>query len=442
MVLPTSFHCVSLFVGSVVCTAVSLTFYALAFALELWWIIESQVSLPVPAYLLCALYVVTLILDIFLCVSLIGKKTRLLLSWLVIMAVFYFIEGALVLYMVIQHWTLQQTYGIVELTFWIFRAIFNIIVYVTILSQFSTWRDEKSIMHRLHKLSMGLGADKVKSNVVSGDVMKKDILHHRNRPLNNNNTTANLAGVDGCVMVDLASIHQGYDNLAFATTNSDINLHSGNNSTRMLQPSFMANQTTDVTGRMKRSLSSASQIRLQRSPSLYGGSLPSHGQELIDPATSRLHNQLSLAYTGSSQSEFDASNFSGAFTFPVRSQSELSLKGRTSGGGIGRKPRSLMYLDEDDYLARPPPSRPVSMGYVNVHREFSTQSLDRSRYHRRGYPRKAASLEALDVRELPEFKLQKVAMKPFDYLNRPGSRLGEMMEMDPEELKRIEDVAL
>lgn len=313
---------------------------------------------------------------------------------------------------------------------------------MTILSQFITWRDEKSIMHRLHKLSLGLGGeDQVKSNAAPVDAMKKDILHHRNRHLNNNNTTA-TTGVDGCVIVDLAAIHQGYENLAFATTASDINLHSGNNSTRMLQPSFIGNNATDAAGRMKRSLSSASQLRLHRSPSLYGGSLPSHGQELIDPATSRLHNQLSLAYTGSSQSEFDASNFSGAFTFPVRSQSELSLKGRTSGGGIGRKQKSLMYLDEDDYLARPPPSRPVSMGYVNVHREFSTQSLDRSRYHRRGYPRKATSLEALDVRELPEFKLQKVSMRPFDYLNRPGSRLGEMMEMDAEELKRIEDVAL
>lgn len=211
---------------------------------------------------------------------------------------------------------------------------------------------------------------------------------------------------------------------------------------------------------ISRSLSSASQLRLQRAPSLYGGSLPTHAQELNDPL-SKMHprNPLAMAYGGSTQSEFDASSFSGIFPFPVRSQSELSLnlqpKAIGGGGGghhhhhhhptrenfLGHKPRSLMYLDEDDYLARPPPSRPVSMGYVNVHREFSTQSLDRSKNLRNRSSRKATSLEALDVREMPDVKLQKLSMRPFDYLNRPGSKPSDL-DTDSDDVRHIQDVAL
>lgn len=253
--------------------------------------------------------------------------------------------------------------------------------------------------------------------------MKKDSFHN-----NNGQVSVSLDG------------HNGYDNPAYTTTTSDLTINLNGSTTGI--PGY--NQD----GRMTRSLSSASQLRLQRSPSLYGGSLPNHGQELSDPLA-KLHtlNPLALAYGGSTQSEFDASSFSGIFSFPVRSQSELSLNQQTRTKTnmrdtiLGHKPRSLMYLDEDDYLARPPPSRPVSMGYVNVQREFSTQSLDRSKYLRNNSPRKATSLEALDVRELPDVKLQKLAMRPFDYLNRPGSKPCDL-DIDSDDVRQIQDVAL
>lgn len=115
-----------------------------------------------------------------------------------------------------------------------------------------------------------------------------------------------------------------------------------------------------------------------------------------------------------------------------------------------------MYLDEDDYLARPPPSRPVSMGYVNVNqREFVTQSLDRpaparnTGHPKRGgsgrqTPRRAASLEAIsDVSEMPGVKLQKLAMRPFDYLERPGSMASDLNVAEHEaDVRKIQDVAL
>lgn len=395
--------------------------YLLAFALELWWIIESEVSLPLPAYLLCAMYMVILLVSIFLAVGLAGKKTRVLLAWVFIMAVFYFIEGALVLYMIITHWTVQEKYGIIELAFWILRAIYNIFAYITIFSQYITWKDEKQVMMRLQHLSMSSGGGRVVATD-SVSTMKKDSLHSNGH-----------VALDG---------HHAYDNPAYTTTSSDLTLNGTSTGVATVTMGY----TTD--GRMKRSLSSASQLRLQRAPSLYGGSLPNHGQELNDPSTKHhTLNPLAMAYGGSTQSEFDASSFSGIFPFPARSQSELSLnlQSRTKANPresiLGHKPRSLMYLDEDDYLARPPPSRPVSMGYVNVHREFSTQSLDRSKNQKNNSPRRAASMEALDVRELPDVKLQKLAMKPFDYLNRPGSKPSDL-DTDSDDVRKIQDVAL
>lgn len=261
-----------------------------------------------------------------------------------------------------------------------------------------------------------------------------------------------------------------YDNLAY-TTASDLTLNNGTSSTPMSN------------GRLKRSISSASQVRLHRAPSLYGGSLPSNGYQLHE-----IGHVDSVGGFRTDASEFDASTFSEIFPFAVRSQSELSLSGSGSGSGGGakkpsvnphhghsqlanhhhhcrhgrQKPRSVMYLDEDDYLARPPPSRPVSMGYVNavvnatgvpvdmstiggdgvaVSKGGYTQSLDRSKLGRKGLSRRATSVDALNGRILADIKLQKMDMRPFEFLQRPGSKPCDL-DIEAEDNRNIRDIAL
>ena len=92
--------------------------YAIAFSLEMWFIITTPVhnyedfdhindgveSIPVYAFILAAIYFVTIIVSLLLMLGIIIKSLLCLMSWLITIVIIFFPECGLVLFMSIEKW--------------------------------------------------------------------------------------------------------------------------------------------------------------------------------------------------------------------------------------------------------------------------------------------------------------------------------------------------
>lgn len=143
--------CCSLLTASLTTAIMSAFLYCLAFALELWMLVETDVSLSVPAYILTIGYLLMSVLSLALVVSLRTKWSKVLLAWLLMMVIYIFPEAGLVLFMSIYHWG-GETYGIIEISLWLIRIVFNLCGLLCVQSLWRLWREEKEIFRSLQEL--------------------------------------------------------------------------------------------------------------------------------------------------------------------------------------------------------------------------------------------------------------------------------------------------
>lgn len=146
--------CCSLLVASAVAGIYALVAYVVAFTIELWWILEAEVTLPAPAYVLCAGYFFIFILSALLLHGLTVKRTLYLLGWLFMVGMFTFPEAGLVLFMTFHFWQVKSLNGLTELICWACRLICNIAGLICVQSLYSTWKEEKVVLRRLQALNM------------------------------------------------------------------------------------------------------------------------------------------------------------------------------------------------------------------------------------------------------------------------------------------------
>ncbi|OXA44003.1 hypothetical protein Fcan01_21154 [Folsomia candida] len=129
--------------------------YCVAFAVELWWIVESMLILPAPAYTLCSLYFFNFIMAAVLLFGLLVRQRKYLMSWTLMTVLSFFPEAGMVLFMSLYYWPGHKyEYGVIELVYWSIRAMFNIFGAVCVCSLYLTWRDEELILGRLHDLTL------------------------------------------------------------------------------------------------------------------------------------------------------------------------------------------------------------------------------------------------------------------------------------------------
>ena len=63
-----------------------------------------SVNLPIPAYLLALVYFFLSLLSVVMMVGLRGKKTRMLLAWMIFFLLAVFPEAGMVLFMGVYYW--------------------------------------------------------------------------------------------------------------------------------------------------------------------------------------------------------------------------------------------------------------------------------------------------------------------------------------------------
>ena len=132
--------------------------YAIAFSLEMWFIITTPIynyenydhlsdeeSIPVFAFVLAAIYFVTIVVSLLLMLGIIIKSIMCLMSWLVTVALTFLPECGLVLYMSIEKWGIESRNGQIELCLFIIRAIMNVFFMVCVQNLISQWKAEKQI---------------------------------------------------------------------------------------------------------------------------------------------------------------------------------------------------------------------------------------------------------------------------------------------------------
>ena len=73
------------------------------------------------------------------------RRTKLLLSWVLLNCLLICPEAGMVLFMAIFHWD-GATEGIIELGMWILRVVFNVAGMICTQSLYVHWRNEKNIL--------------------------------------------------------------------------------------------------------------------------------------------------------------------------------------------------------------------------------------------------------------------------------------------------------
>ncbi|XP_046979418.1 uncharacterized protein LOC124544781 isoform X1 [Schistocerca americana] len=130
----------------------ALVAYIVAFTIELWWILDAEVRLPAPAYLLCAAYLLSFILAAVLLHGLTAKRSPLLLVWLFTAVILALPEAGLVLFLSLYFWQLTSLNGMTELVFWICRLICNVGEVGCVRALYRCWREEKHLLRTLQQL--------------------------------------------------------------------------------------------------------------------------------------------------------------------------------------------------------------------------------------------------------------------------------------------------
>jgi len=172
MALLSSCLCCSLLTASIFFGITSMVLYLMSFGIELWWIIEAEVRLPIPAYLLALSFFFLSLLSFSMVVGLRTKRTRLLLAWILLNLLLMCPEAGMVLFMAIYYWE-GKTYAIIEVGLWILRIFISVFGLISTQSLYSRWRDQKSVLKSLNGLNVTNGT--FLPNGIGGEYQAKQI---------------------------------------------------------------------------------------------------------------------------------------------------------------------------------------------------------------------------------------------------------------------------
>ncbi|XP_071440965.1 uncharacterized protein Rcd6 isoform X2 [Hetaerina americana] len=372
MALLKSCLCCSLLTGSFISGVYGVVVYVVAFAIELSWIIEAEVTLPVPAFVLCVGYFLTFIASLALILGLTVRRNSYLFGWVILLSVFAFPEAGLVLFMSLHYWALAV---------------------ICVHSQHALWREEKAVLRRLQDLNM---ATRLANAGVTGQVGNNSMAMHQKK---NGVDYQNAGFVNSAEYINGI---KGLDSINGSThvpmvTQDDIQIMSG---MRRSVSSGSQQQFGTWGGRRSRGTSSTpylNQVHQSRQQLPFGGSLPEGGLpvasgDIVSPYHQQLTplNNLRLAFLemnvkggiapGMSSSEFDASTFHGMIvnsssssahgggmaTFPrVRSHADVFPVGPIRGWHMDGTTENGAPVAIGDYWHYPLPSRPISIGYMD-----------------------------------------------------------------------------
>ncbi|XP_037569602.1 uncharacterized protein LOC119450265 isoform X2 [Dermacentor silvarum] len=430
MAIVNSVGCCELFAAGVCIGVYTMIVYLGAFIMELWWIIENNVQLPVPAYVLAAGYFSIFLVSLFLLAGLFLRKSNYLLGWLFVSVLFFFPECGLALFMSLQYWKLDSK-GIAELTFYIARAVMNVVCIVCVQSLYTQWKQEKAVMRRLQNL-----------NVTS----YRDLV-----PSKSNGSAGPSGSASNGVASGSASpgIHRANGN---AGGGGSLSSRSRYATAADSEPTYIVAHNSAL----KRSTSSVSGIMVR---AVGGGGQHHHHHQQQGVYNAAFNGSLNGCVLGPSgvdfyapnpalwagpspRSEFDASSFA-----DLVARGGLHANGGGGGGllnGYRSMSRSTSELNRGEPwttngsagAAAVSPSPVASPGGPV---DYATQSLDRPKFRRHGG--RNNRWEVLDVRGFGDVTLERLPERPFQYLNRPGSVV-RGNESDTSSSHSIRDIAL
>lgn len=430
MAIVNSVGCCELFAAGVCIGVYTMIVYLGAFIMELWWIIENNVQLPVPAYVLAAGYFSIFLVSLFLLAGLFLRKSNYLLGWLFVSVLFFFPECGLALFMSLQYWKLDSK-GIAELAFYIARAVMNVVCIVCVQSLYTQWKQEKAVMRRLQNL-----------NVTS----YRDLV-----PSKSNGSAGPSGSTSNGVASGSASpgIHRANGN---AGGGGSLSSRSRYATAADSEPTYIVAHNSAL----KRSTSSVSGIMVR---AVGGGGQHHHHHQQQGVYNAAFNGSLNGCVLGPSgvdfyapnpalwagpspRSEFDASSFA-----DLVARGGLHANGGGGGGllnGYRSMSRSTSELNRGEPwttngsagAAAVSPSPVASPGGPV---DYATQSLDRPKFRRHGG--RNNRWEVLDVRGFGDVTLERLPERPFQYLNRPGSVV-RGNESDTSSSHSIRDIAL
>lgn len=430
MAIVNSVGCCELFAAGVCIGVYTMIVYLGAFIMELWWIIENNVQLPVPAYVLAAGYFSIFLVSLFLLAGLFLRKSNYLLGWLFVSVLFFFPECGLALFMSLQYWKLDSK-GIAELAFYIARAVMNVVCIVCVQSLYTQWKQEKAVMRRLQNL-----------NVTS----YRDLV-----PSKSNGSAGPSGSASNGVASGSASpgIHRANGN---AGGGGSLSSRSRYATAADSEPTYIVAHNSAL----KRSTSSVSGIMVR---AVGGGGQHHHHHQQQGVYNAAFNGSLNGCVLGPSgvdfyapnpalwagpspRSEFDASSFA-----DLVARGGLHANGGGGGGllnGYRSMSRSTSELNRGEPwttngsagAAAVSPSPVASPGGPV---DYATQSLDRPKFRRHGG--RNNRWEVLDVRGFGDVTLERLPERPFQYLNRPGSVV-RGNESDTSSSHSIRDIAL
>lgn len=387
MAVVNSAGCCELFAAGVCIGVYTMMVYLGAFIMELWWIIEYNIQLPVPAYVLAAGYFSNFLVSLFLLAGLFLRKSKYLLGWLFVSVLFFFPECGLALFMSLQHWKLNSK-GITELAFYIVRAVLNVVCIVCVQSLYTQWKQEKAVMRRLQNL-----------NVVTS---YRDL--GPSKSPSSSGAHANGASISSRARF-LADTEPTY-----------IVAHN----------SALKRSSSSVSGLVSRSgrLSNGGSF----GPSSFGNGAYCNGASngVLGPGSPDFYAPNPALWGPGPRSEFDASSFA---DFVARGAAGAA------NGGVVLSDYNLSKSTSDLHRE---PCWTTGAGASVV--DYATQSLDRPKFRKQGRNR-WSSLEELDVRGFGDVTLERLPERPFQYLDRPGSVL-RIGDSDTSSSHSIRDIAL
>lgn len=415
MALVNSVGCCELFTAGVCIGVYTMIVYLGAFIMELWWIIENNVQLPVPAYVLAAGYFSIFLVSLFLLAGLFLRKSNYLLGWLFVSVLFFFPECGLALFMSLQYWKLDSK-GIAELAFYIARAVMNVVSIVCVQSLYTQWKQEKAVMRRLQNLNVTSYRDLApsKSNGSAG-------------PSSSSNGVGSASPgahrANGSAGGSLSSASRPRFVTAADTEPTYIMAHN----------SALKRSTSSVSGLMVRAVGGGPQPGGGVYNAAFNGSLNGC---VLGPSGVDFYAPNPALWPGPSpRSEFDASSFADL----------VARGGPVGGGGLLNGYRSMSRSTSELNRGEPwttahsavaaSPSPLPSAGPV----DYATQSLDRPKFRRQGGGRNR--WDVLDVRGFGDVTLERLPERPFQYLNRPGSVV-RGNDSDTSSSHSIRDIAL
>ncbi|XP_022237010.1 uncharacterized protein LOC106475073 isoform X1 [Limulus polyphemus] len=411
-----SFLCCRLFVGSVLSGVYSMLVYAVAFVIELWWIIEAEVKLPVPSYILAAGYFFTLVMSFALLAGLGLKRSKYLLGWLFVVILFYFPECGLVLFMSLYYWGLDTYYGLTEFVFYICRAVINVLCIVCVQSQYSSWQEEKDVMRRLENLNV---VPKSNYNSVSLLSDQGSGISKQNGISNNGHTSGTLERFRS------GQVH-------------DSELH------------FNGIPNGGVMN-LSRNPSNSSNLYTKRQNGFTTFGIPANGVSNSDKSVFLGRPIPPPPPPGSAaffRSEFDAASFSDFMTSRPRAHARslsdfgYALQRQVMTDSASDMPNYHSYVNSGFFANDQDSIRDYRNGFSSANSSigYSTQSLERSKYRRTPSQRRARSLEDITLQITDDVTLRKLPEDPFQYLGRPGSRMPD--DVQSSSTDSIRDIAL